>query len=108
MIALASTHQSSFIHRFSLKSAIELLALSRLSLIPLLLELLLPRLFLLASSGSVGCRPLALAYKFRISVKDTTPESRPDMCWPGNAEAETDAVALRGRKGGFACGTVAE
>lgn len=37
-----------------------------------------------------------------MSVRLTTPLSRPDMCWPGIAEAETDGVALRGWKGGAA------
>lgn len=39
-----------------------------------------------------------------MSVKLITPLKRPDMCCPGNAEAETDGVALRGWKGGLACG----
>lgn len=75
---------------------------------PLRLELLLPLLFLRASSGSVGCKPLALAKRFNISVSETTPERRPDICCPGNAEAETEGVALRGWKGGLDCGMVME
>ena len=31
-----------------------------------------------------------------MSVRLTTPESRPDMCWPGSADAETDGVADKG------------
>ena len=80
-----------------------LLALSRLPRTPLLELLELPLLFLLASSGSVGCNPLALANRFSISVKLITPLNLPDICCPGIAEAETDGVALRGWKGGLAC-----
>lgn len=76
-------------------SMLELLALSKLPLTPLLLELLLPLRLRLASSGSVGCSPLALANKFKRSVKLTTPFSLPDICWPGNADADTEGVAER-------------
>ena len=93
---------------FSLKSTTLLLALSKLPRLPLLELLELPRLFLLASSGSVGCNPLAFANRFKISVKLTTPLNLPDICCPGIAEAETDGVALRGRKGGLACGKEVE
>jgi len=88
------------------KSTTLLLALSKLPLTPLLELLLLPLRFRLASSGSVGCKPVARANRFRISVKLTTPERRPDMCWPGRAEAETEGVVLRGWKGGLAWGLV--
>lgn len=91
-------------YRFTPKSTTLLLALSRLPLTPLLELLELPLRFLLASSGSVGCKPLALANKFKISVNETTPLRRPDICCPGNADAETDGVALSGWNGGFACG----
>ena len=93
---------------FSLKSTTLLLALSKLPRIPLLELLELPRLFLLASSGSVGCNPLAFAYRFKISVKLITPLNLPDICCPGIAAAETDGVVLRGWKGGFACGNEVE
>ena len=93
---------------FSFKSTTLLLALSKLPRIPLLELLELPRLFLLASSGSVGCNPLAFANRFKISVKLITPLNLPDICCPGIAEAETDGVALRGWKGGLACGKEVE
>lgn len=95
-------------YRFSLKSTTLLLALSRLPRTPLLELLELPLRLLLASSGSVGCSPLALANRFRISVKLTTPFNLPDMCCPGIAEADTEGVALRGWKGGLACGNEVE
>lgn len=85
-----------------LTSKLELLAESKLPLIILLLLLLL--LCLLLSSGSVGCRPDALAKRFKISVRLTTPASRPAMFAPGRADAETEGVLLRGRKGGLDCG----
>ena len=80
---------------------IPLLALSSLPLNPptpvALLELLeLPLRCLLASSGLVGCSPLARANKFNMSVRLTTPESRPDMCRPGSADAETEGVVDKG------------
>lgn len=43
-----------------------------------------------------------------MSVKLTTPLNLPDICCPGIAEAETDGVALRGWKGGLACGKEVE
>ena len=43
-----------------------------------------------------------------MSVKLITPLNLPDMCCPGIAEAETDGVALRGWKGGLACGKEVE
>ena len=84
-----------------------LLALSSLPLNPLiptpLLALLeLPLRCLLASSGLVGCKPLARANRFNMSVRLTTPESRPDICWPGSADAETEGVVDKGWKGGDA------
>lgn len=86
----------------SLISALELLAESKL---PLSMELLLLlRLCLLRSSGSVGCRPEALAKRFKISVKLTTPANLPAIFAPGSADAEMDGVLLRGRKGGLDCG----
>ena len=87
-------------HLFKLLT-LELLTLSPL---PLTIELELLRLLcLLLSSGSVGCRPDALAKRFRMSVRLTTPASLP-ACAPGNADAETEGVLPRGRKGGFDCG----
>jgi hypothetical protein len=53
----------------------------------MLLELLLLRARL-ASSGSCGCRPLALANRFRISVRLITPLILPDRLAPVIAEAE--------------------
>ena len=66
-------------------STLSLLALSKLRLTLLLLLLLLARL---VSAGSCGLSPLALANKFRISVRLTTPDRRPDMLAPGMATAE--------------------
>ena len=88
-------------HHYYRTYRIPLLALSSLPLSPLtpaaLLELLeLPLRCLLASSGLVGCNPLARANRFNMSVRLTTPESRPDMCWPGSADAETEGVADKG------------
>lgn len=77
------------------------LALSKLPLTPTLL-LLLPLLFLRASSRSAGCSPLARAYRFRMSVRLTTPERRPAMCWPGSAAALMTGLEARGWKGGLA------
>ena len=53
------------------------------SMLGLTLELLLCRRLRRVSSGSVGCRPLALANRLRTSVKDTTPESLPLRTAPG-------------------------
>ena len=63
-------------------STLSLLVLSRLRLILLLLLLLLARL---VSAGSCGLSPLALANRFRISVRLTTPDRRPDMLAAGTA-----------------------
>lgn len=82
-----------------LTSKLELLAESKLPLIILELELLLRCLLL--SSGSVGCRPEALAKRFRISVRLTTPTNLPPMFAPGSADAETEGVVLRGTNGGL-------
>ena len=71
---------------------------------PLLLLALLPRRARRASSGSLGCRPLARAKRFRMSVRLTTPLRRPDMCCPGRADAETEGVDERGWNGGVDCG----
>jgi len=58
-------------------STLELLAESRL---PLTSEALLERrLCRLVSLGSFGLRPLARAKRFRTSVKETTPDKRPDI-----------------------------
>ena len=96
-LSFASTPISPCVHyRFSRRSTMLLLELSKLPRTPLLELLELPLLFLLASSGSVGCSPLALANRFRISVRLITPLNLPDMCWPGIAEAETEGVALSG------------
>lgn len=58
----------------------------RLGPIPTLeLELLRRRLRL--SFGSAGLRPLARAYRFRISVSETTPTRRPERRAPGSEEA---------------------
>lgn len=64
----------------------------------LLLELLL--LALLVSAGSCGLNPLAFAKRFRISVKLTTPESRPDMLAPGMADADMAGAEVAGVYGG--------
>lgn len=71
--------------RPAIPDTLSLLELSMLRRI--LLELLLLRARL-ASSGSCGCRPLALAKRFRISVKLMTPLSLPDKLAPVIADAE--------------------
>lgn len=53
----------------------------------LTLELLLRRLRLRDSAGSAGFNPLARACRFRISVRLTTPTSRPDSRAPDSADA---------------------
>ena len=81
-------------------STLELRAESRL---PRTRELLLERRrCLLVSAGSFGLRPLALAKRFRISVKETTPDKRPDMCVPGKEDAETEGEAEVAVKEGVA------
>jgi hypothetical protein len=56
-----------------------------------LAELLL-RLLWRCSLGSCGFKPLALAIKLRTSVKETTPDSRPEMLPPGSGFAVIDEV----------------
>jgi hypothetical protein len=64
------------------------LSLRELSMLRrMLLELLLRRARR-ASSGSCGCKPLARANKFRISVRLMTPLIRPDRLDPVMADAE--------------------
>ncbi len=63
------------------------------------LLLLLPLRFLLASSKSPGCIPLARAYRFRISVRLTTPERRPErlaLLTDGLDERDMDVVLMAG------------
>lgn len=43
-----------------------------------------------SSDGSNGFRPDCLANKLSMSVSDTTPVRRPEICAPGRAAAETD------------------
>ena len=76
---------------------LSLLELSRLLLILLLLDLLLARR---ASSGSCGCRPLAFAKRFKISVKLITPLNRPDRLAPGMEDAEIAGAGVPVRCGG--------
>ncbi len=64
---------------------LSLLELSMLFLILLELDLRLARL---ASSGSCGCRPLALANRFKMSVRLITPLSLPDKLAPEIADAD--------------------
>lgn len=102
------------LYRFSRTSTTLLLALSKLPrtsrpppppqlpLTPTLL-LLLPLRFRLASSRSPGCKPLARAYRLRISVRLTTPESRPNMLEPGNEDELTDGLEESDARGGC-CG----
>lgn len=52
-------------------------------------ELLVLRRRRLACSGSAGLNPLALASKFKISVRLTTPLNLPDIFAPGNTLALT-------------------
>lgn len=70
------------------------LSLLELSVLRLKLALLLLLLCRLVASGSCGVRPLARAKRFRISVRLTTPERRPDMLAPGIADAEMDGEGL--------------
>ena len=74
-----------------LKSALLLLALSILFRT---LELLLLRRLLLASSGSIGCNPLAFANTFKISVSETTPASLPAIPDEGIAVAVAVVVVV--------------
>lgn len=59
---------------------------SPLRCMPRLAELLRRRR-LRVSAGSAGLSPLARACRLRMSVRLTTPTSRPDRQAPGNAEA---------------------
>lgn len=59
-----------------------------------LLELLLRRAR--CSPGSVGCSPVNLANRLRISVKEMTPLSLPDMDAPAMADAGTDVARTAG------------
>ena len=49
---------------------------------------------------------MILAYRFSISVSETTPLKRPDIEAPGSAAAETEGVVERCISGGCACGVV--
>lgn len=49
------------------------------------------------SEGSAGWRPLDFANRFRMSVSDTTPERRPDICDPGSAALGTADMLWPGR-----------
>ena len=40
-----------------------------------------------------------------MSVRETTPDKRPDMWAPGRVEADTDGVEDEGMNGGLACRT---
>lgn len=81
-----------FSHGLSLlTSTLELLPESRLGRIELLL---LRRLCLLVSFGSLGLKPLARAYRFRTSVRDTTPDSFPDMLSPGSDAADMEGLGF--------------
>ena len=75
-------------------------------MLPLAMELLLlRRLCRLVSSGSRGWSPVALAKRFSISVRETTPERWPDMCTPGMVGADTDEPEDDAWwKGGIGCG----
>lgn len=65
-----------------------------LSMLGRTLELLLCLRLRLVSSGSPGDNPLALAKRFKMSVRDTTPESRPLMLAPGSWAAPIDTAGL--------------
>ena len=86
-------------------STLELLAESKL---PLMSEELLDRRRCrLVSAGSFGLRPLARAKRFKTSVRDTTPDKRPDILALGSEEADTDGEAEAEMKDGVACGVEA-
>ena len=72
------------------------LSLRLLSTLLRTLALLLLRLNRLISVGSHGCKPDALANKFNISVKLTTPDKRPLSVAPGIADAEMVVWAVGG------------
>lgn len=67
------------------------LALSRLGRTD---ELELRRLLARCSDGSDGRRPLDLAKRFKMSVMDTTPVSRPDSRAPGSPLGMTVVVKV--------------
>jgi hypothetical protein len=69
----------------AMPDTLSLLELSML--LRMLLELLLRRARL-ASSGSCGCKPLAFANKFRMSVRLITPLILPERLAPDIADAE--------------------
>jgi len=77
-------------------ATLSLLELSTLLLVALALLLLL--LSCLSSPGSLGSKPEALANRFRISVRLTTPERRPESEEPGMwmLDAVTEVVLLEG------------
>jgi hypothetical protein len=79
------------LRRPAMADTLSLLELSML--LRMLLELLLRRARL-ASSGSCGCRPLARANKFNISVRLMTPLIRPDKLAPVMADAEMAGIAV--------------
>lgn len=74
-----------------------MLSLLLLSTLRLILELELRLLARRASSGSWGFKPLALANRFKISVRLITPLSRPDILAPGIADAEMAGAAVPAR-----------
>lgn len=59
----------------------------------MVLQLLLRRRWLRLSDGLAGLNPLARAWRFRISVRLTTPNSRPDRRAPGSADAGIDVAS---------------
>ena len=65
-----------------------------------MLELLLLRRALLASSGSCGCNPLTFANRFKISVRLITPLSLPDILAPVIAEALIEGAGAPVKLGG--------
>lgn len=69
----------------------------------MLLDALLLRRSRLALSGSPGCKPLALAKRFRISVKLTSPTRWPETLALGREVLETDACVPRGACIGIPC-----
>lgn len=74
---------------------LSLLALSTLLLVALALLLLL-RLISRASPGSCGFSPDALANRLSTSVRETTPDRRPESVAPGMAVAVTDVWEVDG------------
>lgn len=72
------------------------------------LEELLRRRRLRDSAGSAGLRPLARACRFKMSVRLTTPTSRPDSLAPGRAEAGMDGASGAARLAATDAGKLAE